>query len=245
MQSFADKIGQTQHKDHSRHFTKQEYTHINDLMEKIRNGNAYASDELIKTIKPFVDRTSKKLALKILGEDNIGDEVINDAVNNVLGRMIASNGNANIFSGDPKGWKYLHIRIQNTLVGEFERISGEQKREQDEQSGIDSYQDSSYRNGKHIALDRDASNPEADLQEKEVTIALRNGLRSVTPRKEQILRGLFLDERTEENMGEELGVSKQRVEQIKKVALEDLRKPLPRNRRLKSAYLGDENPISR
>jgi|CXWL01.1.fsa_nt_gi RNA polymerase sigma factor (sigma-70 family) len=240
MQSFADKIGQTQHKDHSRHFTKQEYTHINDLMEKIRNGDAYASDELIKTIKPFVDRTSKKLALKILGEDNIGDEVINDAVNNALVRLLSGNGSSNIFSGDPKGWDYLQTRIQNTLVDEFKKIQEAQQEE-----FVGSSPDSSYRNGKHIALDRDASNPEADLQEKEVTIALRNGLRSVTPRKEQILRGLFLDERTEENMGEELGVSKQRVEQIKKVALEDLRKPLPRNRRLKSAYLGDENPISR
>ncbi len=239
MQSFADKIGQTQHKDHSRHFTKQEYTHINDLMEKIRNGDAYASDELIKTIKPFVDRTSKKLALKILGEDNISDEVISDAVNNALVRLLAGNGNANIFSGDPKGWKYLQTRIQNTLVDEFKKIKVARQKEL-----VGSSPDSSYRNEKDIALDRDVSNPEIELQKKEVSLALQGVLSNVSERERYILEGI-LDEKTEENIGKELGISKQRVDQIRGKALEDLRKPFSRNKRLKSAYLGDENPISR
>ncbi len=239
MQSFADKIGQTQHKDHSRHFTKQEYAHINDLMTKIRDGDAYASDELIKAIKPFVDRTSKKLALKILGEDNINDEIINDAVNNALVRLFAANGSSNIFSGHPKGWDYLQTRIQNTLVYEFKKI---QVAQQKELVGISA--DSSYRNGKNIALDRDVSNPETELQEKEVRTALQGVLSNVSEWKRYILEGI-LDEKTEENIGKELGVSKQRVSQIKEDALNDLRKPFPRNKPLKSAYLGDENPISR
>lgn len=239
MQSFADNIEPAQHKDHSRYFTKQEYAQINDLMIKIRDGDAYASDELIKVIKPFMDRISKKLALKILGEDNINDEIINDAVNNALVRLLAGNSSSNIFSGPQKGWGYLQTRIQNTLVDEFKKIQEAQQEE-----FVGSSPDSSYRNGKHIALDRDASNPETELQEKEVRTALQGVLSNVSERKKYILEGV-LDDETQANIGKELGVCKQRVSQIKKDALNDLRKPFPRNKPLKSAHLGDENPISR
>ena len=79
-----------------------------------------------------------------------------------------------------------------------------------------------------IVEDENATTPYEDLEDKTVTVMLRDMVKHLDAREATILRYRFgLDggaERTLEEVGEKFGVTRERVRQIQNLALKKLRK---------------------
>ncbi len=88
-----------------------------------------------------------------------------------------------------------------------------------------------------LVEDEHAHTPYQDLEEKTVTLMLREMVATLSPREEEILRFRFgLDggaEKTLEDVGVRFGVTRERVRQIQNIALLRLRKMIERVERVK------------
>jgi len=69
------------------------------------------------------------------------------------------------------------------------------------------------------------SSPETELEEVELATELRKALTKLTPREEKILREIYFEDKTEQEIAEEQGVTKTRINQISRKALNKLRHP--------------------
>lgn len=75
--------------------------------------------------------------------------------------------------------------------------------------------------------------PEEVYEHGELADALRKALEGLSPRAQHVIRGRFIEEKTLNEIGEEIGVSPSRVQQIEMKALKTLRKPSPAMRRVR------------
>lgn len=184
-------------------------------MAAIGKGDEDAQNTFLKKIDGWANNHAKRIAKRVYGNDAVDAATVEEVTNEILFDMISETQNPRHFKQDPLSWSNFNHDFQRL----FQR-----RLEMQRDGSQNAY---AFRQ----QLTPDASDPDymPDVAEvvsgKQRDAAVRAWVDSLRPRQAQVVRQRYLDDtRTGENIGEELGVGRERIYQIEGKALTKLRR---------------------